>query len=84
MIARVEAGMEMAKTSPTEDQAELPDALFGLVSPAGGELEARWINECEDRCAAIDGGEMPLISGGADLSAATIEAKMYAPKSSDV
>lgn len=62
MNARVEEVMNMAKTWPTEDQAELLDALFGLVSPVGGELEAQWINECEDRCAAIDGGEMPLIS----------------------
>lgn len=65
MNARVEAVMEMAKTWPTEDQAELLDALFGLVSPAGGELEAQWINECEARFAAIDSGEMPLIA--ADL-----------------
>jgi hypothetical protein len=65
MNARVEAVMEMAKTWPTEDQAELLDALFGLVSPAGGELEAQWINECEDRSAGIDSGEMPLIA--ADL-----------------
>lgn len=65
MNARVEAVMEMAKTWPTEDQAELLDALFGLVSPSGGELEAQWITECEDRCGAIDRGEMALIS--ADL-----------------
>lgn len=65
MNARVEAVMEMAKTWPTEDQAELLDALFGLISPASDELEAQWINECEDRCAAIDNGEMPLIA--ADL-----------------
>jgi hypothetical protein len=63
MNARVEALVEIAKTWPTEDQAELLDALFGLVSPAGDELQAQWVNECEDRCAAIDGGEMPLIAG---------------------
>ncbi|MBN8476121.1 hypothetical protein [Sulfuritalea sp.] len=57
--------MEMAKTWPTEDQAELLDALFGLVSPAGGELEAQWTKECEGRCVAIDSGETPLIA--ADL-----------------
>jgi len=65
MNARVQAVMEIAKTWPTEDQAELLDALFGLVRPSGGELEAQWIAECEDRCSAIDCGEMPLIS--ADL-----------------
>lgn len=65
MNARVEAVVEMARTWPTEDQAELLDALFGLVSPARGELEAQWLNECQDRCAAIDSGELPLIA--ADL-----------------
>jgi hypothetical protein len=65
MNARVEAVMEMAKTWPIEDRAELLDALFGLVSPVVGELEAQWVDECEGRCAAIDSGEMPLIS--ADL-----------------
>ena len=65
MSARVEQVVEMAKTWPTEDQAELLDALFGLVSAVDGELEAQWIKECEDRCAAIDSGEIPLIA--ADL-----------------
>jgi len=65
MNAHVEDVLEMAKTWPTEDQAELLDALFGLVSPTGGELEAQWVSECENRCIAIDSGEMPLIA--ADL-----------------
>jgi hypothetical protein len=65
MNVHVEGVLEMAKTWSTEDQAELLDALFGLVSPTCGELEARWISECENRCAAIDSGEMPLIA--ADL-----------------
>ncbi|MDP1966652.1 MAG: hypothetical protein Q8K93_31170 [Reyranella sp.] len=65
MNARIEGVIEMAKSWPTEDQAELLDALFGLVSPTSGELETQWINECEDRCAAIDSGDMPLIA--ADL-----------------
>lgn len=65
MNARVEGVIKMAKTWPAEDQAELLDALFGLVSPTGGELEMQWISECDDRCAAIDSGEMPLIA--ADL-----------------
>ncbi len=59
MNARVEAVVEMAKQWPTEDQAELLDALFGLVAPACGELEAQWVSECEDRCAAIEHGETP-------------------------
>lgn len=62
MNARVEAVLEMARTWPTAYQAELLDALFGLVSPAGGELEAQWLNECEDRWAAMDSGELPLIA----------------------
>lgn len=70
MNARVEAVVDIAKTWPTEDQAELLDALFGLVSPAGGEQEAQWLSECEARCAAIDSGEMPLIA--ADLVMAKI------------
>ena len=41
MNAHVEGVLEMAKTWPTEDQAELLDALFGLVSPTGSELEAQ-------------------------------------------
>lgn len=65
MNARIEAVVDVAKTWSTEDQAELLDALFDLVSPAAGELEAQWLNECEDRCAAIDCGKMPLIA--ADL-----------------
>lgn len=62
MNARVEAVMEMAKTWPVQEQAELLDALFGMVSPVANELEAQWVAECEDRCAAIDSGEMPLIA----------------------
>jgi len=62
MNARVESVVEMAKTWPAEDRAELLDALFGMVSPIGDELEAQWVKECEDRCAAIDRGEMPLIA----------------------
>jgi len=54
MNAHVEGVLEMAKTWPTEDQAELLDALFGLVSPTGSELEAQWVSECGNRCAAID------------------------------
>jgi len=65
MNAHVEGVLEMAKTWPTEDQAELLDALFGLVSPTSGELEEQWVSECGDRCAAIDSGEMTLIA--ADL-----------------
>lgn len=62
MNVRVEAVVEIARTWATEDQAELLDALFGLVSPVGDDLEAQWVNECEDRCAAIDSGEMPVIA----------------------
>ncbi|MDP4028129.1 MAG: hypothetical protein Q8P42_04075 [Gallionella sp.] len=65
MNTHVEDVLEMARTWPTKDQAELLDALFGLVSPTGSELEAQWVSECGNRCAAIDSGEMPLIA--ADL-----------------
>jgi hypothetical protein len=79
MDARVEAVMEMAKTWPTEDKAELLDALFGLVSPAGGELEGQWINECEARCAAIDSGGMPGLGYRftADVDEALDRIQMY-------
>ena len=62
MNAHVEGVLEMAKTWPTEEQAELLDALFGLVCPTDSELEAQWVGECGNRCAAIDSGEMPLIA----------------------
>jgi hypothetical protein len=61
MNAHVEAVMEMAKTWPVQEQAELLDALFGVISPVASDLEAQWTRECEDRCAAIDSGEMALI-----------------------
>jgi hypothetical protein len=49
MNARVEALVNQARTWPPEEQAELLDALFGLVSPAQGDLESGWVMECEDR-----------------------------------
>ncbi len=61
MNSRVEAVMEMAKTWPVQEQAELLDALFGIVSPVANDLEAQWTKEYADRCAAIDSGEMVLI-----------------------
>jgi hypothetical protein len=38
----------------------LLDALFGLVSPSDPAIEKAWIEECEQRMAAIDRGEMAL------------------------
>lgn len=68
MNARVEAVMEMARTWPAQEQAELLDALFGVVSPVASELESQWTQECLDRCAAIDRGEMALIPADAALA----------------
>ena len=62
MSLQVDAVVELAKTWPTEDQVNLLDAIFGLVSPTSGDLETQWADECDDRCAAIDRGEMPTLA----------------------
>ena len=59
MNAHVETLVEQAKTLTAQERAELLDALHDLVSPPDPEWEAAWARECEDRCAAIDRGEMP-------------------------
>lgn len=58
MNAHVETLVEQAKTLTPLEQAELLDALYNLVSPHNSEWETAWAKECEDRCAAIDRGEM--------------------------
>lgn len=59
MNTHVEELVEQAKTLTDQERIELLDALHTLVSPPGPEWEAAWAKECEDRCAAIDRGEMP-------------------------
>ena len=62
MNAIVEILVEQAKELPEQDKFVLLDALFDLVSPADPAIEKAWIAECEQRAAAIDRGEMPLVS----------------------
>ncbi len=62
MSAIVDTLVEQAKGLPEQDKLALLDALFGLVSPSDPAVEKAWIEECELRAAAIDRGEMPLVS----------------------
>lgn len=45
-----------------QDKPAFLDVLFGLVSPSDPAVGQTWIVECEQRAAAIDRGEMPLVS----------------------
>lgn len=58
MNACVETLVEKAKALTHQEQAELLDALHDLVSPHDPEWEAAWAKECDERCAALDRGEM--------------------------
>jgi putative addiction module component (TIGR02574 family) len=60
MNARVDTLVEQAMALSAQERAELLDALFELVSPAEPAWEQAWTEECEDRAAAIDRGEMAL------------------------
>lgn len=60
MNALVETLVEQAKSLTAQERAELLDALHDLINPPDTEWEAAWAKECEDRCAAIDRGEMPV------------------------
>ena len=62
MSAIVDTLVQQAKGLPEQDKLALLDALFGLVSPSDPAVEQSWITECEQRAAAIDRGEMPLVS----------------------
>lgn len=60
MSTIVDTLVEQAKQLPEQDKLALLDALFGMVSPADPAVEQAWIEECEQRMAAIDRGEMAL------------------------
>jgi hypothetical protein len=62
MNAIVDTLVEQAKELPEQDRFALLDALFDLVSPADPAIEKAWVTECEQRAAAIDRGEMPLVN----------------------
>jgi hypothetical protein len=61
MSTIVDTLVEQAKRLPEQDKLALLDALFGLVSPSDPAIEKAWIEECEQRMAAIDRGEMALV-----------------------
>lgn len=61
MNARLDTLVEQAKTLSAQERVELLDAPFDLVSPVDPAWEQAWVEECEDRAAAIDRGEMTLI-----------------------
>jgi hypothetical protein len=61
MSTIVDTLVEQAKGLPEQDKLALLDALFGLVSPSDPAIEKAWIEECEQRVAAIDRGEMALV-----------------------
>jgi hypothetical protein len=61
MSTIVDTLVEQAKGLPEQDKLALLDALFGLVSPSDPAIEKAWIEECEQRMAAIDRGEMALV-----------------------
>jgi hypothetical protein len=58
MNTQVEELVKQARTLTDQERVELLDALHDLVSPPDPEWAAAWARECEDRCAAIDRGEM--------------------------
>ena len=51
--------LEQAKKLSPEAHSALIDALHDISAPTDPAWEAAWIQECEDRIAAIDRGEMP-------------------------
>lgn len=57
----VEGLVEQARLLPLEEQAILSERLFEMLSPPDLEWEAEWIEECRDRMAAIERGEMETL-----------------------
>lgn len=62
MNTLVDTLVQQAKALPEQDRAALLDALFGLVSPSDPAVEQAWAEECEQRAAAVERGEMSLVS----------------------
>ena len=58
MTAGIGSLLEQAKKLSAEDRTALINALHDISAPLDPAWEAAWIKECEDRIAAIDGGEM--------------------------
>ncbi len=61
MNARVETLVEQAKTLSMDEREALIAALQATLDPADPQWEASWLKECEERIAAVERGEMPLI-----------------------
>lgn len=58
MSTRIEALLEQARKLAPEERAQLLDRLQDLVSPPDPDWEAAWAQECADRLAAYERGDM--------------------------
>ena len=61
MNASIETLVEQAKALSPDEREALIAALQATLDPADPQWEAAWVKECEDRIAAVERGEMPLI-----------------------
>lgn len=61
MNASIETLVEQAKSLSPDEREALIAALQATLDPVDPQWEAAWVKECEDRIAAVDRGEMPLI-----------------------
>ena len=61
MNATIETLIEQAKGLSPDEREALIAALQATQPPPEPEWEAAWAKECEDRIAAVERGEMPLI-----------------------
>jgi len=63
-MASSQAIREAALALPTEERAELIDALLASFSEQeSAAIENAWIDECERRRKAIESGEMGTVDG---------------------
>lgn len=60
---RIEAIVEQAKALSAEEREVLIAALQTTLDPPDPEWERTWLEECRDRIAAIEQGEMKLVDG---------------------
>lgn len=58
-----------ARQLPAEEQAALLAALHELVAPPGPDWEATWAQECQDRLAAYQRGEMDALDSDEAMAA---------------
>ena len=74
MNARIDTLVEQAKALSSDEREALIAALQATLDPPDPQWEAAWVKECEERIAAVERGEMPLID--ADQVMAEIRAKL--------